>query len=196
MSHYQLDHHHNNENINLFTANYTNKNDFESLFSSNNSSRSSLSGTTLQSFMASKQINTNLKQSLSMPFNEINNNTLTSNFQKNIASNEVPNCTLFVGNLHPSINEHDLSELFKVFGIYQAPKCSKQWIHFGFVRYSTEKEAIQAYRALNGVKIKGRPMRLEFQNRTKKVKLFGNEKLLINYFFINLIKGFIRKSSC
>jgi RNA recognition motif-containing protein len=174
MNHYQLNH---NENLNLFTANYSNSNDFDSLFSSSNTSsftRTS-SGTTLQSYLTSKQINTQnattIKQSLSMPFNEINNNTLTSNLQKSIATNDVPNCTLFVGNLHPSINEHDLSELFKVFGIYQAPKCSKQWIHFGFVRYSTEKEAIQAYRALNGVKIKGRPMRLEFQNRTKKVTL-------------------------
>ncbi len=80
------------------------------------------------------------------------------------------NNTLFVGNLHASLQEIDLIQVFRPFG--RIVECCKKWLHFGFVKFSTEEEACHAYVTLNGFRLKGRPMRLEFQNRTKKVKPF------------------------
>ncbi len=77
------------------------------------------------------------------------------------------NNTLFVGNLHASLQEIDLIQVFRPFG--RIVECCKKWLHFGFVKFSTEEEACHAYVTLNGFRLKGRPMRLEFQNRTKKV---------------------------
>jgi hypothetical protein len=78
------------------------------------------------------------------------------------------NNTLFVGNLHASLQEIDLIQVFRPFG--RIVECCKKWLHFGFVKFSTEEEACHAYVTLNGFRLKGRPMRLEFQNRTKKVR--------------------------
>jgi RNA recognition motif-containing protein len=77
------------------------------------------------------------------------------------------NNTLFVGNLHASLQEIDLIQVFRPFG--NIVECCKKWLHFGFVKFITEEEACHAYVTLNGFRLKGRPMRLEFQNRTKKV---------------------------
>jgi hypothetical protein len=86
-------------------------------------------------------------------------------------SQSLPQCTLnntlFVGNLHASLQEIDLIQVFRPFG--RIVECCKKWLHFGFVKFSTEEEACRAYVTLNGFRLKGRPMRLEFQNRTKKV---------------------------
>ena len=79
------------------------------------------------------------------------------------------NNTLFVGNLHASLQEIDLVQVFRPFG--QIVECCKKWLHFGFVKFTSEEEACHAYVTLNGFRLKGRPMRLEFQNRTKKVFL-------------------------
>ena len=78
------------------------------------------------------------------------------------------NNTLFVGNLHASLQEIDLIQVFRPFG--RIVECCKKWLHFGFVKFTTEEEACHAYVTLNGFRLKGRPMRLEFQNRTKKVQ--------------------------
>ena len=79
------------------------------------------------------------------------------------------NNTLFVGNLHASLQEIDLVQVFRPFG--RIVECCKKWLHFGFVKFTSEEEACHAYVTLNGFRLKGRPMRLEFQNRTKKVDL-------------------------
>lgn len=97
------------------------------------------------------------------------NNLLTSS---SLASHlQTPTCslnnTLFVGNLHASLQEIDLIQVFRPFG--HIVECCKKWLHFGFVKFTTEEEACHAYVTLNGFRLKGRPMRLEFQNRTKKV---------------------------
>lgn len=79
------------------------------------------------------------------------------------------NNTLFVGNLHASLQEIDLVQVFRPFG--RIVECCKKWLHFGFVKFTSEEEACHAYVTLNGFRLKGRPMRLEFQNRTKKVRV-------------------------
>jgi RNA recognition motif-containing protein len=79
------------------------------------------------------------------------------------------NNTLFVGNLHASLQEIDLIQVFRPFG--RIVECCKKWLHFGFVKFTTEEEACHAYVTLNGFRLKGRPMRLEFQNRSKKAKI-------------------------
>ena len=71
--------------------------------------------------------------------------------------------TLFVGNLHAGLEEGDLMEIFKPFGIIV--ECCKRWYHYGFIQFTTEDEAQLAFNHLNGFKIKGRPMRIEFQRK-------------------------------
>ena len=78
----------------------------------------------------------------------------------------IMNCaskTLFVGNLHASLEETDLLDIFKQFG--RILECCKRWCHYGFIQFSTEEEAKQAYLCLNGSKVRGRPMRIEFQRK-------------------------------
>lgn len=87
------------------------------------------------------------------------------------------NNTLFVGNLHASLQEMDLVQVFRPFG--RIVECCKKWLHFGFVKFTSEEEACHAYVTLNGFRLKGRPMRLEFQNRTKKVIFLKKKKTLI-----------------
>lgn len=102
--------------------------------------------------------------------------TLTApnqNQQQASIQQTLPQCTLnntlFVGNLHASLQEIDLIQVFRPFG--RIVECCKKWLHFGFVKFSTEEEACHAYITLNGYRLKGRPMRLEFQNRTKKARI-------------------------
>ena len=59
--------------------------------------------------------------------------------------------------------------MFRPFG--RIVECCKKWLHFGFVKFTTEEEACHAYVTLNGFRLKGRPMRLEFQNRSKKARI-------------------------
>lgn len=74
--------------------------------------------------------------------------------------------TLFVGNLHVSLEESDLLEIFKPFG--QIVECCKRWSHYGFIRFASEDEAKIAFSNLNGSKVRGRPMRIEFQRKKLK----------------------------
>jgi hypothetical protein len=71
--------------------------------------------------------------------------------------------TLFVGNLHASLEETDLLEIFKPFG--RIVECCKRWCHYGFIQFATEDEARLAFNNLNGSRIRGRPMRIEFQRK-------------------------------
>lgn len=71
--------------------------------------------------------------------------------------------TLFVGNLHASLEENDLLEIFKPFG--RIVECCKRWCHYGFIQFATEDEAKLAFGNLNGSKVRGRPMRIEFQRK-------------------------------
>jgi len=97
----------------------------------------------------------------------------TSNMNSFVYHNPQNTCnlnnTLFVGNLHASLQEIDLIQVFRPFG--RIVECCKKWLHFGFVKFTTEEEACHAYVTLNGFRLKGRPMRLEFQNRTKKARI-------------------------
>ena len=78
--------------------------------------------------------------------------------------------TLFVGNLHASLEENDLLEIFKGFG--RIVECCKRWCHYGFIQFATEDEAQLAYNSLNGSKVRGRPMRIEFQRKKVNFILF------------------------
>jgi RNA recognition motif-containing protein len=71
--------------------------------------------------------------------------------------------TLFVGNLHASLEETDLLEIFKPFG--RIVECCKRWCHYGFIQFATEDEAKLAFNNLNGSRVRGRPMRIEFQRK-------------------------------
>ncbi|CAF0716151.1 unnamed protein product [Brachionus calyciflorus] len=71
--------------------------------------------------------------------------------------------TLFVGNLHASLEESDLLEIFKPFG--RIVECCKRWCHYGFIQFATDDEAKLAFNNLNGSKVRGRPMRIEFQRK-------------------------------
>jgi len=100
--------------------------------------------------------------------NNLNNVAYTAAAQANTTTCNLNN-TLFVGNLHASLQEIDLIQVFRPFG--RIVECCKKWLHFGFVKFTTEDEACHAYVTLNGFRLKGRPMRLEFQNRTKKARI-------------------------
>lgn len=71
--------------------------------------------------------------------------------------------TLFVGNLHASLEENDLLDIFRPFG--RIVECCKRWCHYGFIQFATEDEAKLAFNNLNGSKVRGRPMRIEFQRK-------------------------------
>ena len=71
--------------------------------------------------------------------------------------------TLFVGNLHASLEETDLLEIFRPFG--RIVECCKRWCHYGFIQFATEDEARLAFNNLNGSRVRGRPMRIEFQRK-------------------------------
>ena len=71
--------------------------------------------------------------------------------------------TLFVGNLHVSLEENDLLDIFRPFG--RIVECCKRWCHYGFIQFATEDEARLAFNNLNGSKVRGRPMRIEFQRK-------------------------------
>ena len=81
----------------------------------------------------------------------------------NTFSNSSGSKTLFVGNLHASLEETDLLDIFKQYG--RIIECCKRWCHYGFIQFGTEEEAKQAYISLNGSKVRGRPMRIEFQRK-------------------------------
>lgn len=123
--------------------------------------------------------------------NVLANNNLNSQLYQSVQTTCNLNNTLFVGNLHASLQEIDLIQVFRPFG--RIVECCKKWLHFGFVKFTTEEEACHAYVTLNGFRLKGRPMRLEFQNRTKKVK-FKFLKKISNFFkFQKFIKKNLKK---
>ncbi len=98
-------------------------------------------------------------------------------------SHKGPSKTLFVGNLHASLEENDLLEIFKAFGVIV--ECCKRWCHYGFIQFATESEAQLAYNSLNGSKLRGRPMRIEFQRKKVKINPFFKYIFLIQGYLIN-----------
>ncbi|KAL7675177.1 hypothetical protein ACOME3_001442 [Neoechinorhynchus agilis] len=88
--------------------------------------------------------------------------------QQRRRSSGEPTKTLFVGNLAIDVGEECLHQLFSKFG--EVTECCKRWFHYAFVRFDEENQAERALRTLDGYKIAGRPMRVEFQRR----KLNGN----------------------
>lgn len=117
----------------------------------------------------SQQLNFKNQMSQQQNIQQINNgqNLIASVIAANTTCSL--NNTLFVGNLHASLQEIDLVQVFRPFG--RIVECCKKWLHFGFVKFTSEEEACHAYVTLNGFRLKGRPMRLEFQNRTKKARI-------------------------
>ena len=95
--------------------------------------------------------------------------------------------TLFVGNLHASIEENDLLNIFKPFGtvVECCKKVTKKnnirirylleyvliifpiqkWPHYGFIQFATDAEAKLARDNLNSSKLRGRSMRIEYQRK-------------------------------
>ena len=65
---------------------------------------------------------------------------------------------------------------------------TKKWCHYGFIQFSTDAEARLAYANLNGSKLRGRYMRIEFQR--KKVSpwiiFHSNLKKIISFFLYNI----------
>lgn len=84
--------------------------------------------------------------------------------------------TLFVGNLHVSLEESDLLDIFRPFG--RIIECCKRWCHYGFIQFATEDEARLAFNQLNGSKVRGRPMRIEFQRK----------KVRTSFIFLKILK--------
>jgi hypothetical protein len=113
--------------------------------------------------------NNNIANNVSQLQQQLTNPTLLASVLAANTSCSLNN-TLFVGNLHASLQEMDLVQVFRPFG--RIVECCKKWLHFGFVKFTSEEEACHAYVTLNGFRLKGRPMRLEFQNRTKKVCVY------------------------
>jgi len=91
-------------------------------------------------------------------------------------------CTLFCGNLHDTLEEKHLMSLFKSFRVVE---CSKNWPHFGFVKFQTEDEACQAYVKYNGKSVMGRALRLEFQNKAKRKAMLHSMRISQSIEFIN-----------
>ncbi|KAI0988615.1 hypothetical protein GJ496_006203 [Pomphorhynchus laevis] len=85
-----------------------------------------------------------------------------------------PTKTLFVGNLAVEVTENMLHELFSKFGV--VVECCKRWYHYAFIQYSTEFEAQQALQALDGHRIQGRAMRVEFQRKKLKAILRASDE--------------------
>jgi len=112
--------------------------------------------------------NNNIANNVSQLQQQLTNPTLLASVLAANTSCSLNN-TLFVGNLHASLQEMDLVQVFRPFG--RIVECCKKWLHFGFVKFTSEEEACHAYVTLNGFRLKGRPMRLEFQNRTKKARI-------------------------
>ena len=125
----------------------------------------SLKNQTQQQQQQQQQQNCNLLTAASL----LANNNLNAQLYQSVQTTCNLNNTLFVGNLHASLQEIDLIQVFRPFG--RIVECCKKWLHFGFVKFTTEEEACHANVTLNGFRLKGRPMRLEFQNRTKKVHI-------------------------
>jgi RNA recognition motif-containing protein len=77
---------------------------------------------------------------------------------------------LYIGNLHFTIDTADLSLLFAPYGALtdaiviknRETKCSRG---FGFVTFASSREAANALKAMQGKKIKGRPLRLLYAEK-------------------------------
>jgi len=137
-------------------------------------SQNQLLSDNLNSWNRSLNINNSNNNHVNMIMQKNTSSHSPNNFQLNHQIAQPPatcslNNTLFVGNLHASLQEIDLIQVFRPFG--NIVECCKKWLHFGFVKFITEEEACHAYVTLNGFRLKGRPMRLEFQNRTKKARI-------------------------
>lgn len=78
---------------------------------------------------------------------------------------------IYVGNLPFAVTEDELREMFSRYGAVASvniikDKFSGQSKGFGFVEMSTQVEAEEAIKGLNGTSLKGRPMKVN-QARAK-----------------------------
>jgi RNA recognition motif-containing protein len=95
--------------------------------------------------------------------------------------------TLFVGNLHASLEENDLLDIFRPFG--RIVECCKRWCHYGFIQFATEDEARLAFNNLNGSKVRGRPMRIEFQRKKVRSDAFAYKFKIVFFAKLTLKKN-------
>ena len=72
--------------------------------------------------------------------------------------------SLFIGNLSNSCNITDLEKLFGEYG-----KCTIKYLGtYGFAEFDSEKDAEEAFNALQGKNVNGRDLKLEWSKKSKK----------------------------
>ena len=72
--------------------------------------------------------------------------------------------SLFLGNLSNSCNITDLEKLFGEYG-----KCTIKYLGtYGFAEFDSEKDAEEAFNALQGKTVNGRELKLEWSKKSKK----------------------------
>ena len=72
--------------------------------------------------------------------------------------------SLFIGNLSNSCNITDLEKLFGEYG-----KCTIKYLGtYGFAELDSEKDAEEAFNALQGKNVNGRDLKLEWSKKSKK----------------------------
>ena len=72
--------------------------------------------------------------------------------------------SLFIGNLSNSCNITDLEKLFGEYG-----KCTIKYLGtYGFAEFDSEKDAEEAFNALQGKNVNGRELKLEWSKKSKK----------------------------
>lgn len=99
-----------------------------------------------------------------------------------MVQSDLDNSTLFVGNLHPEIDNHHFFQIFQHYGsidnfhIVQNEKTKKN-SNFGFVTFVNAQKAKNALNDLNGRKVFGRELRVMFKQRIE--NLDKNANLII-----------------
>ncbi|NIT53194.1 MAG: RNA-binding protein [candidate division Zixibacteria bacterium] len=87
---------------------------------------------------------------------------------------------IYIGNLSAEINEHQLRQLFQIFGQVQSVVIIRdKFTHgsrgFGYVRMPNKEAALQAISKLDGKKLRGRKLKVN-QARHKSRGFSGRER--------------------
>jgi len=125
--------------------------------------------------------------------NNTNNNTNNNN--QTISKKPANSNSLYVGDLHPDINENFLFDLFRSLGTIQSIKVCRdnntsRSLGYAYVNFQKPEEAIKAIDEMNYVIIKGQPIRIMWSQRDPSVRRSG----LGNIFIKNLEKSIDNKA--